>query len=66
MAITFDVFVSLVKILNIPVVTNRTFKCRKCGTTYVPMSGEVKAGCCTAYCEYRTSKICGGELIATD
>ena len=44
-------------------VTNRTYKCSRCGTEYIPVSGKVDAGCCIMPVDYRTSGICGGELI---
>ena len=44
------------------IVTNRTFKCNRCGTIYTLIDGEV-IGCCTATVYNRTSGICGGELI---
>lgn len=38
-----------------------TFKCNKCSGKYELISGFL--GCCTAEANYRTSGICGGELI---
>jgi hypothetical protein len=49
--------------LPIGVVTKRTFECAKCGKTYLLTIGIAHAGCCTAWCEYRTTKICGGKLL---
>lgn len=43
-------------------VTNRTFKCNRCGTIYTLTEGTF-IGCCTMPTEHRTSGICGGELI---
>jgi len=49
--------------LGIHGVTNRTYKCSRCGTEYIPVSGIVNAGCCTMPSDHRTSGICGGELV---
>ena len=43
-------------------VTNRTFKCERCGTLYQITEGE-HIPCCTMYAEHRTSDICGGGLF---
>jgi len=51
---------------DLPPVSNRIFKCERCGTVYIPVSGIINAQCCTAYCEHRTSKICGGALTVTE
>jgi len=47
---------------NLPIVINRTYKCDRCGTVYIPVSGIVNAGCCTAPVTHRTSGLCGGQL----
>jgi len=46
----------------LPIVINRTYKCDRCGTVYIPVSGIVNAGCCTAPVTHRTSGLCGGQL----
>lgn len=48
--------------LDIFGVTNRTFKCNRCGTIYTLIDGDI-AGCCVMPVVHRTSGICGGELI---
>lgn len=48
--------------LNLDIVTNRTFKCNRCGVIY-ELIGHGDVGCCVSLAEYRTSRICGGELI---
>ena len=52
------------KALHIANVSNRTFECIKCGGKYELIAGDLR-GYCTAEANYRTSGICGGELIET-
>ena len=41
------------------------FKCNKCGTGY-RFTDDKTFGCCRMPAEYRTSGICGGEIIMVD
>ncbi len=43
----------------------KVFVCNRCGAEYVSIEGET-IGCCVTPVEYRTSGICGGELIIKD
>lgn len=52
----------LVEKLNLHFVTNRTFRCDRCNTTYKLIKGDV-VGCCVSPARHRTSGICGGQLI---
>jgi len=49
------------QVLNLPVVTTRTFECQRCYTIYEDVEGEPPTTCITPN-EFRTSGICGGEL----
>jgi|FLOH01.1.fsa_nt_gi hypothetical protein len=48
---------------TIPVVSERLFICERCKTEYRTESTEKKIGCCINQAPYRTSGICGGELV---
>jgi len=53
---------SINKALLLGNVTNRIYKCERCGTLYQIMEGQ-HIPCCTMYAEHRTSAICGGGLF---
>lgn len=46
-------------------IDKRFFVCDRCGCVYEYIKG-VYPTMCTAFCDHRTSGICGGQLIERD